>query len=104
MLRRVLLAITFVAALGAAGLATPKSADAWRWNNRYDSGYYYGGPRVYAPYQTYYPGGYGSYYYGPRAYYGPRYYGPSYGGYGYRYGGPRYYYGPAPRVALRVGW
>lgn len=31
-------------------------------------------------------------YYGPRPYYGPRYYAPRYYGYGPRYYGPRYYY------------
>jgi hypothetical protein len=102
MFRRILLAITFIAALGAAGLATPNTADAWRWGRGYYAGYggYYYGPRVYGgyvvPYRTYYPGGYvvrRSYV--PR-YYAP-YYGPSY------YGGPGYYYG-SPRVAYRIGW
>ncbi len=99
MFRRIMLAITFVAALGAAGLATPNTADAWRGNRGYYSGYYYG-PRVYGgyvgPYRTYYPGGY------VRRYYAPRYYAPYYGP--YYYGEPGYYYRPAPRVALRIGW
>jgi hypothetical protein len=99
MFRRILLAITFIAALGAASLATPNTADAWRWYRPYYSGYYYG-PRVYGgyagPYRTYYPGG--AY---VRRYYAPRYYAPYYGPY---YGAPGYYYGPAPRVAFRIGW
>src|SRR4029434_998754 len=101
MFRRILLAITFVVALGAAGLATPNAADAWRWDRGYYSGSYYG-PPVYGgyvgPYRTYYPGSYVTRYYGPR--YAPRYYAPYYG----YYGSPDYYYyRPAPRVALRVG-
>jgi hypothetical protein len=104
MFRRILLAMTFIVALGA-GLATPNTADAWRWNGGYYSGYYYG-PRVYGgyagPYRTYYPGGYVTRTYGPRVY-APRYYAPTYGS--YYYGSPDYYYyRPAPRVALRVGW
>lgn len=104
MLRRILLAITFVVALGAAGLATPSTADAWRWDRGYYGGVYYG-PRVYGgypgPYQAYYPGGYVTRYYGPRYTYQPRYYAPYYG----YYGAPDYYYyRPAPRVAYRVGW
>lgn len=98
MFRRIMLAITFVAALGAAGLATPNTADAWRGRGYY--GAYYG-PRVYGgyvrPYRMVYPGGSSTRYYGPR-YYAP-YYGP------YYYGDPGYYYyRPAPRVAFRIGY
>jgi hypothetical protein len=101
MFRRIMLAITFVAALGAAGLATPNTAEARRWDRGgYYSGYYYG-PRVYGgyvgPYRTYYPGGYVRRYYRPRIY--DPYYAPYYGPY---YRAPGYYYRPAPRVAFRV--
>jgi hypothetical protein len=100
MFRRIMLAITFVAALGAVGLATPNTADAWRWDRSYYGSYY--GPQVYyrggyaRPYRTYYPGGYAPRYYAPRYY--SRYYGPNY------YGAPGYYYRPAPRVAFRIGF
>jgi hypothetical protein len=93
MIRRILLAITFVAALGAAGLATPDTADAWRWRGRGYYGSYYGGPpRAYyygygRPYRAYYPG-----------YYSPRVYRP------YYYGYPGYYYGPRSRVAFSIGF
>ena len=94
MLRRILLAITFVAALGAAGLVAPDTADAWRWRGRGYYGYYGGPPRAYyygyrRPYGAYYPGAY---------YYGPRVYRP------YYYGYPGYYYGPRNRVAFSVGF
>lgn len=100
MLRRIMLAIAVIAALGVAGLATPNSADAqrWRWGRPY-YGYYYGAPRAYyygygVPYRTYYPGSYYyTPYYGSYGYYGPTYY----------YGAPTYYR-PAPRVAFRLGW
>jgi hypothetical protein len=106
MFRRMMLAITFIAALGAAGLATTNTAEAQRWDRGYYSGYYYG-PRVYggyvSPYRTYYPGGYVTRYYGPRYYAGPRVY--RRGFYRPYFYGPDYsYYGRSPRVAVRVGW
>lgn len=83
MVKRVLLALTFVAALGVAGLGITNTAEAYGGCHRGGGGYYgayYGRP---APYY-----GYGprvvrrSYYYGAPAYYGP---GPGYISYG-RYG------------------
>jgi len=78
MIRRTLLAISFVAALGVAGFAATDSADA--------PGPRHGRPRGY--YGAYYGGGYGHYphvyrssYYPATYYGGPVYYG-GYGGYG----------------------
>jgi hypothetical protein len=80
MFRRMMLALTFVAALGVAGLGMSKTADAWGGCHR--GGYYggYGG----------YDGGYGAYYapYGYRTSYFPRY-GAYYDGYYGYY--PRYH-------------
>ncbi len=76
MFRRVLLAISFVAALGVAGFVATDSAEA-HGCRRGGYGGYHG---------AYYGGGYGGYY--PQAYrtnyYPPVYYG---GGYGGGYGG-----------------
>jgi hypothetical protein len=73
MLRRIILALTFVAALGVAGLGMSKTADAWHSCNRG----YYGGY-----------GGYSSAYYGGNPYdYSPRYW-PRYSTF---YGAPVYY-------------
>jgi hypothetical protein len=79
MVRRMLLAISFVVALGVAGFAGANSAEAHGHRHGH------GGPRGY--YGAYYGGGYGYYpnvyrasYY-PPTYYGPAYYG-GYGGYG----------------------
>jgi hypothetical protein len=76
MIRRMVLAISFVAALGVAGFAVTDSADA------HGRGRYYGGHG--RPYATYYGGGYGHYPHVYRSsYYPPTYYGPVYyGGYG----------------------
>lgn len=103
MFRRVVLAMTFIAALGLGGLAMTNTADAWRWGRVYYpySTYYYGrpvvsygrGPYYGVPYRTYY----GGYCFRRRIYGGP-YYG------GYYYGPPAYYYRPVPRVALRIGY
>jgi hypothetical protein len=72
MFRRVVLALAFVAALGAGGLGLANSADA------HGGGCGRGG--YYGYYGAYYPGYYPAYY-GPRAaYYGGGYGGP-YGGY-----------------------
>ena len=76
MIRRMLLAISFVAALGVAGFVATDSAEA------HGRGRYYG---AYGrPYATYYGGGYGYYPHVYRSsYYPPTYYGPVYyGGYG----------------------
>jgi hypothetical protein len=83
MVRRVLLALTFVAALGVGSVGLSNTADAHGgcYRGGYGGGYgrsYYGAYYAPAPY------------YGPRvrsAYYGPAYYGPgpgyiSYGRYG----------------------
>ena len=82
MFKRILLALTFVAALGVAGLGMSNSADAYGGCHR--SSYYGGGYGGYAPY------GYG--YGGPRH---SMYYGGGYGGgYGGYHGYPsRGYYG-----------
>ena len=74
MFRRMLLAISFVAALGVAGFVATDSADAH--GNRH------GRHRAY--YGNYYGGGYGYYPHVYRSsYYPPTYYGPVYyGGYG----------------------
>jgi hypothetical protein len=91
MFKRILLALTFATAFGAAGLCLTDNADArgWRWGRPYAS-YYYGPPAYYtygAPYRAYYPG-----YVVRRPYY-------------YSYGYPGYYYRPiVPRVAVRIGW
>lgn len=89
MVRRVLLAISFVAALGVAGFVATDSADAHGCRRGGYGGYggYYG---------AYYGGGYGGYYpyvqrtsYYPSAYYGaPAYYGRSYYG-GHHHGHDR---------------
>ena len=60
MLKRVLLALTFVAALGAAGVGMTNKAEA-----RHDCDYGYGGYGGYG-YGGYYPSYYSSYGYAPR--------------------------------------
>jgi len=96
MFKRIMLTLSFAAALGAAGLCLADNAEArsWGWNRPYVSYYY--GPRAYygyyVPYRTSYYRGNGSY--------GPQPYSYSYSYYddpGY------YYYRPVPRVAVRVG-
>lgn len=81
MVRRVLLALTFVAALGVAGLGFSSTAAAHGGCGR-GGGYggYYGAYYGAAPF--YGPRVRRTYYYGPPAYYGP---GPGYISYG-RYG------------------
>lgn len=78
MFRRVLLAVSFVAALGVAGFMATESAEA------HGCGRGYGGYR--GGYGAYYGGGYGGYYPGVvrTSYYPPVYYGAPvyYGGYG----------------------
>jgi hypothetical protein len=78
MFRRIILALTFVTALGVGGLAMTNTADAW---HRCHGGGYggYGGY-----YGAYYGGGYGYYPYVIRSsYYPPIYYGTPYYGRGY---------------------
>ena len=79
MLRRIVLAITFVAALGVAGLGMSKSADAWGGCHRgYGGGYYSGYHSGYYPHvyrSSYWPRH--STFYGPPVYYG------GYGHYGH---------------------
>jgi hypothetical protein len=90
MFKRIILGLMLVSTFALGSLATPQSADAWRWGRPYRS-YYYGGP--------YYGGYYGAYNYGVpyrtyyRTYYGPRYYDPYYS---------RYYY-DSPRVYVGFG-
>ena len=93
MLKRFLLALTFVTAFSFVGVGMTDTAEAWRrWGRPYVG--YYGAPPV-----VYYRG------YTPyRAYYGPRIYRPYpvyYGGYsdpGY------YYYGPQSGVSVSFGF
>jgi hypothetical protein len=99
MFKRILLALTCIAAFSVAGLATPDKADAsWRYRGRPYVSYYYG-PRYsyYRPYRTY-----------SRSYYRPYYYDPYYSGYYGRryYSYPDYYYygGPRGRVAFSFGF
>lgn len=73
MFRRIMLAISFVAALGVAGFVATDSADAHGRRGWYGPRGYYG-----ANYGAYYPHMYRSSYY-PPAYYGPVYYGGGYG-------------------------
>jgi hypothetical protein len=94
MFKRILLALTFVAAFSAVGVGVTDNAEARRgWGRPYVN-YYYGPPRTvyyreYAPYRTYY-----------RSYYRPRYYDRYYDDYYYG----DYYRGPRGRVAFRIGW
>jgi hypothetical protein len=93
MLKKMMIALTFVAVFSAGALCPSPNAQA-RWWGRYRpyATYYYGPQRYYGygvPYRTNYDG----YYTSP----------PYYNSYSY-YGSPGYYYyRPAPRVAVRVG-
>jgi hypothetical protein len=104
MFKRILLAMTFVAAFAAAGLVPADSANAWRgWYGR-PYGAFYGRPvvyRSYAPYRAYYAAPYYAPYYAPRVYAAYPY---DYG-YGYPYAYPgSYYYGPRAGVAVSFGY
>jgi hypothetical protein len=81
MFRRVLMAISFVAALGVAGFVATDSAEAHGRHHGHGHGHGYRGY-----YGAYYGGGYGGYYPGVvrSSYYPPIYYGAPayYGGYG----------------------
>lgn len=98
MFRRIMLALTFIAALCTVGVGFTNTAEAWRsWSyGRPYGAYYYGpraayyGPRVVVPYRTYYA---------PR-YYSSYYYGPDYADYYY----PDYYYRPRSRVYVSFGF
>jgi len=98
MFKRILLALTCVAAFAVASVATPEKADAgWRYRGRPSVSFYYG-PRYgyYRPYRSYYR----SYY---RPYYNDPYYSGYYGRRYYRY--PDYYYGGTRgRVAFSFGF
>jgi len=105
MFKRILLLVTFAAAVIAGSFAMPQKAEAWRgygWGRPYVArSYYYGGPAYYArPYRSYYRS-----YYAPSYYYGPRYY--SYPAYTTYYGGgyayDPYYY-PRSGVTFSVGF
>jgi hypothetical protein len=92
MFKRIMLALTFLAAFGTLSVAVSNQADAWgRWRRPYVS--------YYAPPTVTYDRGYAPY----RAYYGPRVYRP-YRTY-YRYPGNYYrssYYRPG--VSVSVGF
>jgi hypothetical protein len=88
MFKRIMFALTFAAALGAASLCLTDAADAQRLRlGRPYVSYYFGAPAYYGyvPNRTYYRG-----FYAPRVY-------------SYSYAYPGYYYRPAPRVSVRVG-
>jgi hypothetical protein len=88
MFKRIILGLVVVATFALGSLATPQSADAWRWGRPYRTYYY--GPPSYATYYGPYGAPYRTYY---RTYYGPRYYDPYYS---------RYYY-DSPRVYVGYG-
>jgi hypothetical protein len=100
MFKRIMLALTFIAAFSTFGFSLSNHAQAWR------GGYYYGRPygSFYAPRAVYY---------GPtvvpyRTYYGPRivrpYYYPAPVYYGYPYSMyPDYYYYGNPGVSVSLG-
>jgi hypothetical protein len=97
MVKRILLALTFIAAFSIVSLSLPDQAQAWR-------GYYYGRPYAayYAPAPVYYAPTVVPY----RAFYGPRIIRPYYSApayYGYPYAYPDYYYG-SPGVSVSVGY
>ena len=60
MVKKIVLAVAFVASFSAVGLSYTKSAQAWRDWGRPNTVYYgaYAGPRTayYAPYNSYYAG------------------------------------------------
>lgn len=103
MFKRILLALTFIAAFSTVGIGLSNQAQAWR-------GGYYGRPygANYAPRAAYYPRAVVPY----RAYYGPRvvrpYYpvaypaAPAYYSAPYTVGYPDYYYG-GTGVSVSVG-
>ena len=96
MFKRIVLALTFVTALGVTSFATPDTAEArWGRYRRPGVSFYYGPPRYSyrRPYRSYY-----------RSYYRPRYYDRYDYGYGYRpYGYRSYYYG-RPGVSFSFGF
>lgn len=82
MLKRMMLAVAFVAALGIGGLGITSAASAYGGCYRGHGGGFHGGPHA----------AYRSYGYGPRVY-SRAYYPSYYGGYGYRSYGYRGYGG-----------
>ena len=85
MFKRIMLSLTFVAAFGLVGVATPDTSEGRRyWRRPYVARYYAPPPRVYyrshRPYYNYY--GAPSYY----GYPGDYYYGPPRGGVYFRFG------------------
>jgi hypothetical protein len=102
MFKRIMLALTFAAAFGVAGIGFTNNANAhryWGWGRPYRA--YYGSyaPRAYY-YGPYAPYSYRTSYYGPQ-FYSPYYYGYNPYGYGYGYPYPSYgYYGPGISVSF----
>ena len=95
MVKKIVLAVTFVAAFSAVGLSYTKSAQAWRDWGRPNAVYYGGGAYV-APRAAYYAAPYETYYGGPvvagPVAVAPRAYRP----YRAYYAAPEgYYYGPS---------
>jgi hypothetical protein len=103
MIKKFLIALTFVSAFAFVSVGVPEKAEAWRrWGRPYVT-YYSAPPRAYygdfyggRPYRTYYGGP--AFY---RSYYRP-YYRPYYRGYYNDYSG--YYYGPGSGVSVSVGF
>jgi hypothetical protein len=90
-----MLALTFMAAFGAAGIGVTNTAEAWRgWGRPYRAYY---GPRAayYAPVVPYRRGFYGGRRI-VRPYYYSSYYAPAYPDY--------YYYGPGRGVTVSFGY
>jgi hypothetical protein len=94
MCKRIMLALTFVAAFGLVSVVVPDTSEARRWGRG-------GRPWV--------GGYYGDYYRAPRAYYWNR--APVYPRYYQYYGGPRTYVGPpsyydyyGPRRGVYFSW
>jgi hypothetical protein len=111
-MKRTVLALATALTLGAATLAAPSPAHAWRggWGPGLAGGLLAGAviggiassAYAYGPYGYYGPGyGYYGGYYAPPAYYGG--YAPVYYNYGYApaYYGPPVYYGPRYRRVIR---
>lgn len=93
-MKRFLIIIIAVMALGLTALATPNTAEAGRWRGGYrgySPGYYGGYYRGYRPYRSYY-----NYNRGYRPYRYNRYYNNYYG-----WGGPRGY---VATPWIGVGW
>lgn len=100
MFKRIMLALTFMAAFSSVGVGLTNEAHAWRsWGRPYGA-YYYGPPR------GYYSGGYApyrAYYAAPYPYYRPRVYAAYPYDY-YPYPDSYYYYGPRSGVSVSFGF